>query len=242
MRRVMLEVRRDCGHRTPRARRSTSTSCLEVRRASCSRTMSRLNGDDGSMEPEQCDFRTRGIGCLRRGAQLRGRSPLSDGGFLLGPGRGTIVEQLSGDELLFADGVSRKQPFLCFVTAPAPFLGLRIQGRSDRRRHVPAPSPRSSAAPPSYCRSMTGRVRLLAPAASPLAEEIERLARDPALVRPQRARPLPRPARPRTVFRRRLGHPRRDARDRWRLLLALGCCGADARHAGAGVPQPEPRW
>src|SRR5262249_15364142 len=41
---------------------------------------------------------------------------------------GTQLERVAGDELLFLDGRSRQQPFLCIVTAPASRIGLSIRG------------------------------------------------------------------------------------------------------------------
>ncbi len=51
-----------------------------------------------------------------------------EGGFRIDPLPGTIIERTSGDEVLFNDGNSRNQPFLCLVTAPAKSIGLRITG------------------------------------------------------------------------------------------------------------------
>ena len=42
--------------------------------------------------------------------------------------RGRTFEKVGGDELLFLDGRSRQQPFLCLLTAPAATVGLRIRG------------------------------------------------------------------------------------------------------------------
>ncbi|MDB6046699.1 MAG: uncharacterized protein JWM63_5250 [Gammaproteobacteria bacterium] len=50
------------------------------------------------------------------------------GTFAIAPLSGTEFQQVGGDELLFADGRSRQQPFICIVTAPAPVVGLRIRG------------------------------------------------------------------------------------------------------------------
>ena len=44
------------------------------------------------------------------------------------PAAGTRFEQVGGDELLFVDGLSRSQPFLCLVTAPSSSAGLAIHG------------------------------------------------------------------------------------------------------------------
>jgi cellobiose phosphorylase len=87
-----------------------------------------LNGDDGSgafpalHEPD-------GAGVLVRAvseSDVGRRFP--EGGFRITPAEGTVVESIGGDEELFADRASRKQPFLCFVTAPALDAGLIIEG------------------------------------------------------------------------------------------------------------------
>ena len=57
-----------------------------------------------------------------------------DGIFRLDPLAGTAIERVGGDELLFADGRSREQPFLTVVTAPATRVGFRITRRARRRR------------------------------------------------------------------------------------------------------------
>ena len=132
-----------------------------------------LNGDDGS-ESEPVRFEREGSGAFVRAipdSEVGRRFP--DGGFFLEPQPGTVVEQLSGDELLFADGVSRKQPFLCFVTAPARAVGFRIQGRLVPEQ---VPIPHASLSADDYWRAMTARLQFTPPAASPLAEETERLA------------------------------------------------------------------
>lgn len=49
-----------------------------------------------------------------------------EGGFSIAPLPGTLIEREGGDELLFVDGRSRNQPFLCMVTAPTGFAGFRL--------------------------------------------------------------------------------------------------------------------
>jgi len=41
---------------------------------------------------------------------------------------GTVIEAIGRDELLFADGCSRSQSYICMVTAPALAAGLQIYG------------------------------------------------------------------------------------------------------------------
>jgi 1,2-beta-oligoglucan phosphorylase len=88
-----------------------------------------LNGDDGSA-PGPASWRREAQQIVLEpapGSDLAGRFP--HGAFALTPQSGTQFEQLGGDELLFADGQSHGQPFLCMVTAPAGAVGLSIQGR-----------------------------------------------------------------------------------------------------------------
>ncbi len=52
-----------------------------------------------------------------------------DGGFRIDLSPGAFIERVAGDESLFADGVSRRQPFLCLIVSPARLIGFRIVGR-----------------------------------------------------------------------------------------------------------------
>jgi cellobiose phosphorylase len=89
-----------------------------------------------------------------------------DGAFRLDPLPGTVLERVGGDELLFADGCSRDQPYVVLVTAPAAAAGLRITGEL-----VPAAAgPAGAGTPPA-----TAPATLEAPAASPLAVDVARL-------------------------------------------------------------------
>jgi 1,2-beta-oligoglucan phosphorylase len=88
-----------------------------------------LNGDDGSASiPAQ--WRAEGDGVFLNAvpdSDVGRRFP--DGGFFIAPSQGTRLENIGGDELLFADGITRQQPFLCLVTAPALTAGVSIEGR-----------------------------------------------------------------------------------------------------------------
>jgi cellobiose phosphorylase len=88
-----------------------------------------MNGDDGSSAvPVQyeLDGDTAFVHAIPD-SDVGRRFPA--GGFLIGPCTGTRVEAIGGDELLFADGLSRRQPFLCFITAPSLSCGIRMEGR-----------------------------------------------------------------------------------------------------------------
>jgi cellobiose phosphorylase len=50
------------------------------------------------------------------------------GGFRFAPLQDTRIERIGGDELLFADGVSRKQPYLCIITAAGVRAGFSLRG------------------------------------------------------------------------------------------------------------------
>ncbi len=91
---------------------------------------------------------------------------------------GTAIDALGGDELLFADGRSRNQPFLVLVTAASRSVAFRITGHlvasatSDSGDSDRATDRERSE---HFWRDMSGPLRLLPVAASPLASDIERL-------------------------------------------------------------------
>ncbi len=137
-----------------------------------------LGGDDGA------DAAALRVVRDQRGVAL-GAPPDSDVGrrfpygcFRIDPVRGTVIEALGGDELLFADGRSRNQPFLVFVTAASRSAGFRITGHlvepagSDAGESDRAADPERSG---HFWRDMSGPLRLLPVAASPLASDVERL-------------------------------------------------------------------
>ena len=119
------------------------------------------------------------------------------------PCRGPGIERVGGDELLFADGRSRGQPFLCLLSEPARSIGFRITGRL-------VPESEAELLPEErYWSQITAGLRLDPPVGSPLAEETARLAEIlPWLAHNALIHYLS-PARSGAVFRRRLGHPRR---------------------------------
>ena len=100
-----------------------------------------LNGDDGcapgaldwKLEQEQIRLRP------ARDSELGRRFPA--GSFSLAPLTGTRFERIGGDELLFADGRSRGEPYVCVVTALGRSAGVCIRGEligADAQR-PPAP-------------------------------------------------------------------------------------------------------
>ncbi len=88
-----------------------------------------LNGDDGS-ESGAVHWRVEAgeiAVAPAPGSDLARRFPAGD--FRLVAAPGTRIERIGGDELLFLDGRSRGQPFLCLITAPAMLVALHIRGR-----------------------------------------------------------------------------------------------------------------
>ncbi|MEB2345026.1 MAG: hypothetical protein OZ948_09805 [Deltaproteobacteria bacterium] len=89
------------------------------------------------------------------------------GGFRIDPTPDTPIDRIGGDELLFADGRSRGQPFLTLVTAPAASLALRITGQlvmpvppgAVEERHAA-----DAAQAGRFWRDLTGGLTLEAPA------------------------------------------------------------------------------
>ena len=88
-----------------------------------------LNGDDGMLAGPARWHRVGDAIELAPapGSELARRFP--DGSFRVTPHAGTRFERVGGDELLYADGHSRQQPYLCMVTAPARLAGLQLHGQ-----------------------------------------------------------------------------------------------------------------
>jgi 1,2-beta-oligoglucan phosphorylase len=105
-----------------------------------------------------------------------------EGSFRLDPGRGTSIERVGGDELLFADGRSRHQPYLTIVTGKASAVSFHITGLliptagmtgtvSSLTTELAAEQGRAE----RFWRDMTGALSLLPPASSPLGGDVARL-------------------------------------------------------------------
>jgi cellobiose phosphorylase len=141
-----------------------------------------LNGDDGA-DAVPVRFKRDQDGIVIRPvpeSDVGRRFP--NGSFCLDPGRGTMIERVGGDELLFADGRSRHQPYLTIVTGKASSVRLRITGSlistasvrspvADFTTEVTAEQGRAE----RFWRDMTGALELLPPASSPLAGDVARL-------------------------------------------------------------------
>ncbi len=127
-----------------------------------------LNGDDGSNAGAAHWWRDGDdiIVAPAAGSELALRFP--NGSFLVTPNADAEFQQIGGDELLFVDGHSRQQPFICLVTAPASLVGLRIRGR------LIADGTQSPQLVPSGERLIPG-LTLQSTAASPLSAQVARL-------------------------------------------------------------------
>jgi cellobiose phosphorylase len=106
-----------------------------------------INGDDGSAAIPVVWERDEGGVFVRAVPDCDVGRRFPQGGFRIMPAGGTRFEMTGGDELLFADGVSRGQPFLCMVTEPALSAGLLIAGRLVESGAMPAEDFSNSIAP-----------------------------------------------------------------------------------------------
>ncbi len=93
------------------------------------------------------------------------------GGFRIEPLSGTVLERMGGDELLFLDGCSRHQPYLCMMSAPALSIGFRMKGCLISEERVEGAGPDRAC----FWTEITSGLRLHPPAGSPLAGRAERL-------------------------------------------------------------------
>ena len=87
-----------------------------------------LNGDDGS-DPGEAHWHREGSEIVLApapGTDLANRFP--NGDFRIAVSSGAALERVGADELLFIDGRSRGQPYLCLLTAPTMLAGLSIRG------------------------------------------------------------------------------------------------------------------
>lgn len=116
-----------------------------------------INGDDGSLAVP-LRWEREGSGVIVRAvpdSDVGRRFP--DGGFVLQPTVQTKVETIGGDELLYSDGISRNQPYLCIVTAPSQTAGVVIEGRLLE----------STPQRPGFWGSIQAALRIESPSSSP---------------------------------------------------------------------------
>ncbi|SPD75568.1 conserved hypothetical protein [uncultured Desulfobacterium sp.] len=129
-----------------------------------------INGDDGS-EAIPVQYEKDGPAVFVRpipNCDVGWRFP--EGGFRIEPLPGTMVERIGGDEVLFSDGRSRNQPFLCLITEPTRTIGLSITGCL-----IPATQAQGKSAD-QYWSEVTANLCIFPPSASPRALGAVRLA------------------------------------------------------------------
>jgi cellobiose phosphorylase len=128
-----------------------------------------LNGDDGSA-PGAARWSQQGdhiAVTAPEGTDVGRRFP--KGSFAIAPLGNTKFQRAGGDELLFVDGRSRQQPFLCVVTQPALSAGLSISGHLiEQQSQTPLRVKPGDDLIPT--------LTIDAPATSPLAKHAARLA------------------------------------------------------------------
>lgn len=131
-----------------------------------------VNGDDGcapgqaqwSLEAEEIRI------APAAGSELARRFPQGSFRVHLSPGSHAALQQIGGDELLFADGASRGESCLCLLTQPVGTFELGIRGAL-----MPVPPAQDPA--PLYLESSAQLTPDLSVQASgPLAAEVSRLA------------------------------------------------------------------
>jgi cellobiose phosphorylase len=167
-RRGVVEVR--CGARSdPHA----LTLAVDVREGAATRFLLShhvaLGGDDGS-GPAAIDYSREGNAVViapPAGSDVARRFP--GGTFHIAVERG-VLETLGKDEMLFRDGVSRQQPFVCLVTATARAVALTIEG------HLFAAGTRSDDIPKGPADVLSMPSSIAARPDSPLASHVGRLA------------------------------------------------------------------
>jgi cellobiose phosphorylase len=132
-----------------------------------------FGGDDGA-EPMPVRYEQDGDGIVVRthsDTDFGRRFPA--GCFRFDPVDGTAIERVAGDEALFADGRSRRQPFLVVVTAPSRAARFRITGglTADPQPVVAhgLQAADEDAAAAAFWADVSGGVTLHAPAGAPEA-------------------------------------------------------------------------
>lgn len=88
-----------------------------------------INGDDGSASIPVIYEMTGTTAFVRAIPDSDVGRRFPQGGFVIEPSADTLIDQVGGDELLFADGASCDQPFLCFVTAPTIAASFIMRGQ-----------------------------------------------------------------------------------------------------------------
>ena len=132
-----------------------------------------LNGDDGSTV-SVARWRQEGSSIViqpSEGSDVARRFP--EGSFVVALDDSVTLEKAGGDELLFLDGQSRQQPYVCIVAAAALSFGLTIRGHLvSNSVDVPNRASRGDAANEQQVELLS----LHAPGDSALSAQVERLA------------------------------------------------------------------
>jgi len=124
-----------------------------------------VNGDDGSNAvPVQYTQDSDGIFVYPVPDSDVGRR-FPKGGFRIEPFASTVLERIGGDELLFLDGRTRHQPYLCVITKRARSVQFRMKG------HLVSGEPVQKVGLDGtrFWTDLTSRLRLHPPENSPLA-------------------------------------------------------------------------
>ncbi|MBB6093709.1 cellobiose phosphorylase [Povalibacter uvarum] len=126
-----------------------------------------LNGDDGNAGSALSWSFDNSAVSIRpaAGSELAQRFP--QGSFEIVATKGTTIEKAGTDELLFADGQSRGQSYLCIITAKATSAEFSFRG------HLVADKPASTAAP--RVQEADAALSISVPAQSEHAEAVTRL-------------------------------------------------------------------
>jgi 1,2-beta-oligoglucan phosphorylase len=88
-----------------------------------------INGDDGSASVPVVYEMNGSAAYVRAIPDSDVGRRFSEGTFSIEPVSGTQIQKVGGDECLFSDGQSRRQPFLCFITEASLAAGLIIRGQ-----------------------------------------------------------------------------------------------------------------
>jgi cellobiose phosphorylase len=125
-----------------------------------------LNGDDGSSAvPVRYVQNEKDVFVQPPPESDVGRR-FPQGGFRIVPVDGTVMEQIGRDEMLFADGISRHQPYLCMISEAAVSIGFRLKGCLISE----GMETRAAQSHSQFWTDITGDFHLHPPADSPLSD------------------------------------------------------------------------
>ncbi|MGD8970970.1 MAG: hypothetical protein PVG01_06150, partial [Desulfobacterales bacterium] len=129
-----------------------------------------LNGEDGSSAvPVRYVQDEKGVFVQPTPESDVGRR-FPEGGFRIVPRDGTVIERIGRDEMLFADGLSRNQPYLCMISEAAVSIGFRLEGCLISGDLETRAAQRHS----QFWTDITGDLHLHPPADTPLSDAAKR--------------------------------------------------------------------